>query len=245
MGLLLREVFGMYPSDADFVYVTDGGHREKLGLVELLRRRCKTIICIDASGDPPGTYKTLRTAAGLARIEVGAIIEPNDLPAPDNSSARQSHSHRVLRVGYEGCDEGGYIIYLPAELSTHTDPALQAWQLEDPVFPHYSTGNQLLNERQLQNLVELGNDVARQALDDEKVRAHIREGLADAPVRIAVHGASVTSTADQNADALSLIRTVFGDMLGHGWQDTSDDGFGHVVREPFASSPPGLPKQSR
>ena len=34
------------------VYLTDGGHIENLGIYELLRRRCRVIIAVDAEADP-------------------------------------------------------------------------------------------------------------------------------------------------------------------------------------------------
>ena len=42
-----------------FVYVTDGGHWENLGLVELLRRGCGQILCFDAAGDDLKHFSTL------------------------------------------------------------------------------------------------------------------------------------------------------------------------------------------
>ena len=47
---LLYEVMGRHRVRSKFLYVTDGGHVENLGLLELLRRRCTTIVCLDAAG---------------------------------------------------------------------------------------------------------------------------------------------------------------------------------------------------
>ena len=49
-----------------FVFLTDGGHIDNLGVYELLRRRCKLIIAIDGEADPdfdfgiPGPGRALR-----------------------------------------------------------------------------------------------------------------------------------------------------------------------------------------
>jgi hypothetical protein len=45
-----------------FLYVTDGGHWENLGLVELLRRGCTKIYCFDAAGDKEQTFFTIGEA---------------------------------------------------------------------------------------------------------------------------------------------------------------------------------------
>ena len=47
---LWKELFGRNRIDDKFLYVTDGGHYENLGLVELPRRGCGTIYCFDACG---------------------------------------------------------------------------------------------------------------------------------------------------------------------------------------------------
>ena len=52
--------------------MSDGGHYENLGLVELLRRRCEIIYCVDESGDSMAS--TLAQAALLAWEELGVRI---------------------------------------------------------------------------------------------------------------------------------------------------------------------------
>jgi hypothetical protein len=59
------------------VYVTDGGHYDNLGIVELLRdnRQCDWIWCIDASGDNIDTFTTLGQALAIAEAEFGVRVE--------------------------------------------------------------------------------------------------------------------------------------------------------------------------
>lgn len=59
--------------DDRFLLTTDGGHYENLGLVELLRHRVRTAVCIDASGDAPAAA-SLAAAITLAREELGIVI---------------------------------------------------------------------------------------------------------------------------------------------------------------------------
>jgi hypothetical protein len=73
---LLREYRGSNSNSRPFVYVSDGGHYENLGLVELLRRECKEIWCVDASGDPPGAPTTLAEAMRLEEAELGITWDP-------------------------------------------------------------------------------------------------------------------------------------------------------------------------
>ncbi|MEV7184773.1 hypothetical protein [Kitasatospora sp. NPDC093102] len=69
----LRELIGRFPDDDRFLLTTDGGHYENLGLVELLRHRVRTAVCIDASGDA-GHAAKLAAAITLAHEELGVVI---------------------------------------------------------------------------------------------------------------------------------------------------------------------------
>ncbi|MET8769779.1 hypothetical protein [Streptomyces sp. NPDC004658] len=71
---LLREVSGRYPLDDRMLLVTDGGHYENLGLVELLRHGVTTAVCVDASGGSGAFAPALGEAITLAREELGVEI---------------------------------------------------------------------------------------------------------------------------------------------------------------------------
>ena len=58
--------------------MTDGGHYDNLGLVEVLRHRCRVVFCIDASGDTPPVTGALADAITLAHEELGIEIKLND-----------------------------------------------------------------------------------------------------------------------------------------------------------------------
>lgn len=74
---LIAELLGRNRVDSRYLYVTDGGHYENLGLVELLRRGCTEIYCLDASGvgGDGAEFKTLGDAIALARSELNVEIE--------------------------------------------------------------------------------------------------------------------------------------------------------------------------
>ena len=78
LSYFAREIFGIHPSTSRLLLCTDGGHYDNLGLVELLRRRCKRIYCIDASGAVPPLDDTLAGAITLAREELGVDIQLTD-----------------------------------------------------------------------------------------------------------------------------------------------------------------------
>jgi hypothetical protein len=174
LAYMLKEIAGYWHRDDHHLYVTDGGHRENLGLVELLRRRCKTIICVDAAGDTPGSFATLRQAADLARIETNAWVDLSaikDLPA-----GRPSTAHFVLPVSYDDPDSAptATIIYIRAVVFNKLSASLTAFAAEDPKFPNYSTGDQFLTDTQFNNLVQYGREAFLTAMSQPRVRWSIQ-----------------------------------------------------------------------
>lgn len=60
-----------------WMYVTDGGHYDNLGLVEALHLGADRIVVLDASGDQVSTWSTLGGAIALARSDTGAQVTLN------------------------------------------------------------------------------------------------------------------------------------------------------------------------
>src|SRR4029079_6089619 len=75
LRLLLAEAFGHHRVRTSWLYVTDGGHFENLGLVEALRRGASEVFVFDASGDSVTSWNTLGEAIALARSELGVEID--------------------------------------------------------------------------------------------------------------------------------------------------------------------------
>jgi hypothetical protein len=75
LGLLWAEAAGRLSYRATWMYVTDGGHYDNLGLVEALRRGARHIVVLDASGDKADTWFTLGGAIELARADAGVEID--------------------------------------------------------------------------------------------------------------------------------------------------------------------------
>src|SRR3981189_459678 len=72
---LIRELRGRHYLNSDLIYVSDGGHYENLRLIELLRRGCNEIVCIDGSGDRPGTAVALAESLTLITSELGLSVD--------------------------------------------------------------------------------------------------------------------------------------------------------------------------
>lgn len=100
LGYLFREMFGKNDPESKFLYITDGGHYENLGLVELLRRHCRYIWCVDASGEQQDSFSTIAGAIALAfsELDVRIDIDPaNDMaPVPSVTKARAAQGLRPV-----------------------------------------------------------------------------------------------------------------------------------------------------
>ena len=162
LGYFLKELFGRYdPDDDAFVYVTDGGHRDNLGLVEQLRERPDRMIVLDASGDTPGGFGTLRQAIELADVELDAQvdlvwdpIEPRAHDVPLDCATTGTATFR------DGSGHVTSIVYAKAQISDTAPGSLRRFAASDPRFPDYSTADQYLSEEQFDRLVELGEHLA-------------------------------------------------------------------------------------
>jgi hypothetical protein len=160
LGYLAKEIFGRYDLTRDpFLYVADGGHRENLGLVELLREQPSVVFCIDTSGDRPGNFTTLKEAIELAKLELGASIlmtwEP--ILVPDQGLPADCVTTGSVRYADGSTARLYYGRYQPCATCT---AALLAYTSSYPPFPYYSTGDQFLTDEQHHMLVVLGEHVA-------------------------------------------------------------------------------------
>src|SRR6185312_11436851 len=84
---LLDEMFGRLDEEHALVYLTDGGHIENLGLYQLLRRRCRLIVVVDAEADPAFGFPSLVRLERYARIDLGIRIKLPWQAIADGSTA--------------------------------------------------------------------------------------------------------------------------------------------------------------
>jgi len=151
---LLAELLGLNRVDAKYLYVTDGGHYENLGLVELLRRGCTNVYCFDASGGQ--TFAELGDAVALARSELGVEvdIDPTRLmPEGDPPIANVAVVEGTITYP---SGETGRLVYARNVVAPGTPWDVLAHQRKDPQFPHDSTSDQLYTDQKFEAYRALG-----------------------------------------------------------------------------------------
>src|SRR6185436_4369416 len=119
VATLINELLGRTTENNPYVYLSDGGHFENLGLYEVIARRCRYVIVSDAGCDQKYCYDDLANAIRLARIDFGVPIEFASgvhIGPPGAGTARWA----VATIRYSAVDplaENGVLIYLKPTLT--------------------------------------------------------------------------------------------------------------------------------
>ena len=160
---LLAELLGLNRVDAKYLYVTDGGHYENLGLVELLRRGCTDVYCFDASGGQ--TFAELGDAVALARSELGVEVDIDPLalvPTGDPPTASAAVVHGTITYP---SGETGRLVYARNVVAPGTPWDVLAHQRKDPQFPHDPTSDQLYTDQKFEAYRALGERAGMKAVE--------------------------------------------------------------------------------
>jgi hypothetical protein len=160
VGPLMRELLGLTTDHNPYVYLSDGGHYENLGLWEMVARRCRFIIVSDAGCDPEYTFDDLANAVRRIRLDLGIPIQFDSLDIT-KAGQNQGNPHAAIgRIRYAVVDgpdaPDGTILYLKATLSGDEPIDLRNFSAGDPLFPHDSTANQFFDEARFESYRLLG-----------------------------------------------------------------------------------------
>jgi hypothetical protein len=167
---LLGELFGLTDDNSEYVYLSDGGHFENLGVYELVKRRCKFIIACDAGEDPKYSLEDLGNAVRKCREDIGVEIELLTNPVVPQTSdkgngKKQTQWHCVVgKIHYENADinthdKPGIFVYIKASLTGDEPADVLNYQTANPSFPHQTTADQWFTESQFESYRRLGQHV--------------------------------------------------------------------------------------
>jgi hypothetical protein len=161
---LLRELLGLNQLNLPFLYVTDGGHYENLGAMELLRRGCTEIYCFDASKDE---LDALGDMISLARSELNVEVEldPKDLRPDDDGISKKDCVKGTIR--YPG-GKTGHIYYARPAITEKAPADVTVYHRQDASFPRDPTGDQLYTGQRFEAYRALGLNAGRNAIEAAK-----------------------------------------------------------------------------
>ncbi len=185
--LLISEMAGLTSANSPYVYVSDGGHFENMGVYELIRRRCRFILAIDAGSDPK-FHENVGRIVRQVRIDFGIWIEIDVAPVtPDSNGRCQSHMI-VGRICYGDIHKPsvppsdpyqddpkfsysqnhGIIVWIKNSLTGDEPGDLVNFAAMNPSFPYESTLDQFFSESQFESYRALGVHSTLASLSDIK-----------------------------------------------------------------------------
>ena len=163
---LLREVLGFSNEKSNFVYLSDGGHFETLGIYELVRRRCRYIIACDASADPTYSFEDLANATRKCRIDLGVNI---DIDVSEIRRLDDNHNNLApCAVGDINYPDGktGTLLYIKSSRMASMPTDVLQYSLEHSSFPQQTTIDQFFSESQFESYRSLGRHIGERSFGD-------------------------------------------------------------------------------
>lgn len=188
--VMVRELFALTDAESAYVYLSDGGHFDNLGVYELVRRRTRLIVAIDCGEDADGRFDDIADTIRKCYIDFGARItlDVGDLAklphavdpktgAPADPLAALCKAHFVEgKIEYPALEGApsftGTLVLVKPTLTAQLfkeAPDLLNYYLSDAKFPQQSTTDQWFNEAQFESYRKLGYLIGVRLLKDFKV----------------------------------------------------------------------------
>ncbi len=163
---IIDEALGLTDDDNPYIYLSDGGHFENLGLYEMVLRRCKYIVVSDAGCDSDFKFDDLGNAIRKIRIDLGVQITMNPkiniLSRADKKvgvyCALGEIEYPEANSNTTNADEKkGWLIYLkPAFYGDREPMDVVNFAKTCDTFPHETTADQFFSETQFESYRKLG-----------------------------------------------------------------------------------------
>ena len=156
----------------EYVYLSDGGHFENLGLYEMVLRRNRFIVVSDAGCDETCSLEDLGNAIRKIRIDLGIPIDfTGEFPIRARSSDRSAPEGRYWafgRIRYAAVDAvpgddpdevDGVLLYVKPGVYGNEPRDVFNYAAAVAAFPHESTADQFFSESQFESYRALGSHV--------------------------------------------------------------------------------------
>jgi predicted acylesterase/phospholipase RssA len=167
---LLTEALGLTDARSENVYLTDGGHFDNLGIYEMIRRRCRYILVVDADADENFDFGDLARSVRFAAIDLDARIEFASIEMkPVKEATEKSATFAVGKITYaEGYAEPSWLIYLKPTYFYEKAPIdVRSYGKVNSTFPHETTLDQWFGESQFESYRRLGEFLMSKLYDEQ------------------------------------------------------------------------------
>jgi hypothetical protein len=169
---ILYEAFGQLNDKSPYVYLSDGGHFENLGLYEMVLRRCRVIVVSDASTDADYSFQSLAMSIRQIRVDLGVPIEIQDMSIGNPSQNLKGKYCAAGRIRYSCVDRDpkldkkskdedfdGILIYIKPSLIGGEPRDVVNYGQGSPDFPQEVIVDQWFSEAQFESYRMLGSHI--------------------------------------------------------------------------------------
>jgi hypothetical protein len=157
---VIKEAFGVTDSDSGYVYLSDGGHFENLGLYEMVLRRCQFIVVSDGGCDFDCQLDDLGNAIRKIRVDLGVPIEMRRFEIYSRTDERMGRHCAVGEILYDRVDgpnaPRGLLIYIKPAITGDEPRDVFNYKETSEQFPHEPTSDQWFSESQFESYRMLG-----------------------------------------------------------------------------------------
>ncbi|HRB46572.1 MAG TPA: patatin-like phospholipase family protein [Nitrosomonas sp.] len=191
--LSFNELFSRTNDGRKYVYLSDGGHFENLGLYEMVLRKCQYIIVVDVSCDPNHEFEDLGNAIRKIRLDQNIEIEidvdaiknvstenkdnPEENEKNNSTTTTKTVPHAIGTIHYKNSDSNGNLhcqegklLYIKPVLCGDEPVDVKHYHKHRSSFPHEPTTDQFFDEPQFESYRKLGfhimDNILREKLDN-------------------------------------------------------------------------------
>jgi hypothetical protein len=156
---LISEALGITTAERRFVYLSDGGHFENLGIYEMLRRRCGLVVVSDGSADGKMTFEDLGNSVRRAEIDLGVTVRFETFDITGTLSETSS-TCAIATINYPGpVSDTGLLLYIKPSRDDKAPLSVRSYAALHTQFPHEPTTDQFFGEMQFEAYRALGEHV--------------------------------------------------------------------------------------
>lgn len=173
---IFAEALGMTNGRSPYVYLSDGGHFDNLGLYEMILRRCRFIVVSDASTDPYYSFESLAYSIRQIRVDFGVPIDLGEMslgkePSQKNKycavgTIRYSCVDKPLGSKDADADYDGVLVYIKPSLDGEEPADVLNFHRGDDAFPQDTIADQWFSEAQFESYRMLGSHVIQKICPD-------------------------------------------------------------------------------
>lgn len=153
---LVCEALGITTVDRRYVYLSDGGHFENLGIYEMIRRRCRLIVVSDGGEDQKMAFTDLGNAVRRAELDFGTRIRFKSFGIT-GQVGDTSPCFAIGEITYpEQPNRKGTLLYVKPCRNDKAPLSVRGYASTSELFPHEPTTDQFFGESQFEAYRALG-----------------------------------------------------------------------------------------